>query len=71
MSVTKRTCPHCGESLQGMLGGRPRRDVDVPRLLDAYKRTQCVRAAAREVGVPPGTVWHRLRDAGALPQTDP
>ena len=40
--------------------------VDLERILDAYKRTSCVRETAREVGEPAGTVWWRLKDAGAL-----
>ena len=40
--------------------GRPRRHVDVAKLYDAYQRTRSVRAAAREVDIPPATAWDRL-----------
>ena len=59
-------CPECGAALDRRLGGRPRREIDVQMVLDAYQRTSNVRAAARELGLPAGTVWHRLNDAGVL-----
>ena len=63
-------CPNCGEEMGTQRGGRPRREIPVQPLLDAYQRTSNVRAVAREFGLPPGTVWHRLNDAGALKTVD-
>lgn len=46
--------------------GRPRRDLPLQQVLDAYQKTHSVRAAAKLVAAPPGTVWHRLKDTGVL-----
>ena len=48
--------------------GRPRRQIPVQKLYDAFRRTNSVRAAARELGVPPGTAWDRLYEAGLVGQ---
>ena len=48
------------------VGGRPRVDVAVNKLLDAYEREKTVRGAARILGLNPGTVWNRLREVGVL-----
>lgn len=67
-------CPNCGFELlaarqaTGRRAGRPRRDVPVAKLSDAYHRTGSVRAAARAVGIPPATAWDRLKAAGLLHQ---
>jgi hypothetical protein len=63
----KETCRNCGEILPRRVGGRPRRQIPVQPLLDAYSRLQNVRATARELNLPAGTVWNRLREAGVLP----
>ena len=59
-------CPHCGVNLSRPVGGRPRRKIAVQPLLDAYRRLRSVRATARELDLPAGTVWHRLTEAGVL-----
>lgn len=46
--------------------GRPRRQIDVEKVYDAYRRHRTVRGAARELGLPPGTVWDRLKQMGVL-----
>jgi len=46
--------------------GRPRRQIPVEKLYDAFRRRKSVRAAARELGVPPGTAWDRLYEAGLV-----
>ena len=53
-------------NLQGNGRGRPRVDIPVLKLLDAYRRHKNVRATARELGIPPGTAWNRLKEAGVL-----
>ncbi len=44
--------------------GRPRREVDLQRIYDAWQRHRGIRLAARELGLPPGTLWTKLTDAG-------
>lgn len=46
--------------------GRPRRQIPVEKIYDAYRRHNTVRGAARELDLPPGTVWDRLRDLGVV-----
>jgi hypothetical protein len=65
-TLSNLRCHECGAELDIRLGGRPRREIAVRPLLDAFERLQNVRATARELGLPPGTVWHRLNDAGVL-----
>jgi hypothetical protein len=64
-------CPKCGARVDIRRGGRPRREIDVPSVLDAYARLQNVRATAREVGLPAGTAWHALNRAGVLERRPP
>ena len=49
---------------------RSRLDIPCPGLLDAYQRLKSVRATARELGIPPGTAWNRLKGAGAFGKKD-
>ena len=46
--------------------GRPRRDVPLDALADAYRLAGSVRGAARALDIPPGTAWDRLRELGML-----
>jgi len=48
--------------------GRPKRQVDVQKVVDALTRHGTVRGAARELGLPPGTVWNYLDRQGLLPR---
>lgn len=48
--------------------GRPKRHISVEKVYDAFTRHGSVRAAARELDIPPGTVWDRLHDAGLVPK---
>ena len=59
-------CPECGLRPPRAPVGRPRRQVDVAKLSDAFHRTRSVRRAACELGIPPATAWDRLRDAGLV-----
>ena len=52
----------------GHTPGRPKRHIPVEKVYDAFKRHGSVRAAARELGIPPGTAWDRLHDAGLVPK---
>ncbi len=48
--------------------GRPRRQISVEKVYDAFREHGSVRAAARDLGIPPGTVWDRLHEAGLVPK---
>ena len=52
----------------GHTSGRPRRQIPVEKVYDAFTRHGSVRAAARELDIPPVTVWDRLHDAGLVPK---
>lgn len=52
----------------GHTTGRPRRQIPVEKVYDAFRRHGSVRAVARELGIPAGTAWDRLHDAGLVPK---
>lgn len=45
--------------------------MPVQKVLDAFRRYGSVRGAARALGLPPGTLWHRLKEAGVLDKGRP
>ena len=49
---------------QGNGRGRPRVDVAVQNVLNAYQQAKTVRGAARMLGISSGTCWRRLKEAG-------
>jgi len=57
-------CPRCGASKSRT--GRKRLDTPVKLIIDTYERTRSVRATARIVGLGPGLVWWRLKEAGLV-----
>ena len=59
-------CPHCGKSVVVNGLGRKKGNYSVKIVLDTYRVCGSVRATARKVDMPPGTVWHILNDNGAL-----
>ena len=60
------TCARKHGTRSGKLIGRPRADIPVKNLINAYQETNSVRKAARIVGVNPGLAWFRLKEAGVL-----
>jgi len=46
--------------------GRKKGIYSVQNVLDAYRIYASVRAVARKLAMPPGTVWHILKDNGVL-----
>lgn len=59
-------CPHCGKPIviEGL--GRKKGNYDVQNVLDAFEAHGTIRAAARALDMPSGTVWHVLKDNGAI-----
>lgn len=55
---------------QGCRIGRKRVKLNYQRLLDAYHHTESIRAAARHIGITPGTAWNRLNEKGDLKKTE-
>ena len=47
--------------------GRPRHQIGVDSVLNAYGEYHSVRAAARKLNITPGTAWARLKEAGVTP----
>lgn len=62
----KVQCPNCGKSVMVNGLGRKRRELPVQNILDAYRRYPSVRAVARKLDLPPGTVWNCLKNEGVL-----
>ena len=61
--MSKKTrCPGCG-LVFGKEIGRPRVNVSVPKVLDAFANINSVRGTARELGLSPGLVSKRLQEA--------
>jgi len=50
----------------GHTSSRSRRQIPVEKVYDAFREHGSVPAAARDLGIPPGTVWDRLKAAGLL-----
>jgi hypothetical protein len=46
--------------------GRPTRNIDVEKVLDAFEKAGTIRGTARLLSLPPGTVQGILRRAGVL-----
>ena len=51
--------------------GRPRVEVPVQKLLNAYRVSRSIRGAAQVAGCTPGTAYGRLRDSGLLDELPP
>lgn len=51
---------------QGHRFGRKRANVPVKKIINAYRESGSIRAAARAVGCNPGIAYHRLKEAGLL-----
>ena len=66
MNFMEVECPHCGGKVTVKGGGRPKGDYSVKNVLDAYRLCGSVRAAARKLEMPPGTVWHILKNEGVI-----
>ena len=62
----KVQCPYCGKSVLVNGLGRKKGNYNVQNVLDTYHLYGSIRAAARKLDIPPGTVWHILKDNGAL-----
>lgn len=68
----QKLCPKCGTPVVVSVG-RPRANIDNLKVLGAFQATVSserpkgsIAAAARALGLPPGTVWDRLAEIGAL-----
>ena len=62
----KINCPHCGKSVVVNGLGRKKGNYNVQNVLDTYHLYGSIRPVARKLDIPPGTVWHILKDNGAL-----
>ena len=62
----KVQCPNCGETIAVHGLGRKSGKYNVQNVLDTYHLYGSIRPAARKLDMPPGTVWHILKDNGAL-----
>ena len=64
--MTKITCPNCGTKIVINVNGRKRKDISVLNVYDAYEAHGGIRPAARQLGLPPGTVHTILKREGLL-----
>lgn len=62
----KIICEKCGAEITVNGLGRKRVLASVFIVLDAYKQYGSVRAVARKLNLPPGTVWGYLKREGVL-----
>ncbi len=62
----KVQCPHCGKSVVVNGLGRKKGNYNVQNVLDTYHLYGSIRPTARKLNMPPGTVWHILKDNDAL-----
>ena len=57
-------CPHCGESMEIQLGGRPRLDIPVEKVYRTVLENGSLSAAARELGCSRDYIRQRLASVG-------